>query len=54
MIGVLSLFIYGRRILLELNPKEDPVWLYLDSQHRHILSKMKSVYQKRVKQLEGE
>lgn len=41
------------RILLELNPKEDPVWLYLDSQYRYIMSKMKTVYQKRLKQLEG-
>ncbi|KAJ9127797.1 hypothetical protein QFC24_000080 [Naganishia onofrii] len=39
-------------ILLELNPKEDPVWLYLDSQYRYIMSKMKTVYQKRLKQLE--
>ncbi|KAJ9115628.1 hypothetical protein QFC20_000954 [Naganishia adeliensis] len=39
-------------ILLELSPREDPVWLYLDSQHRYILAKMKAVYQKRVKQLE--
>lgn len=52
--AIVLLLIDGGRILLELNPREDPVWLYLDSQHRYILAKMKAVYQKRVKQLECE
>ncbi|KZT28105.1 hypothetical protein NEOLEDRAFT_1233888 [Neolentinus lepideus HHB14362 ss-1] len=31
-------------ILLELNSPDDPVWAYLDSQHKHILHQMNEVY----------
>jgi exocyst complex component 2 len=34
-----------RRILLELNMPEDPVWTYFDAQHKFILDQMKKAYQ---------
>lgn len=40
-------------MLLELNVADDPVWVYLDSQHSHILAKMKTVHDKRVMYIEG-
>ncbi|KAJ1302060.1 hypothetical protein OPQ81_000894 [Rhizoctonia solani] len=35
-------------MLLDLHIADDPVWVYLDSQHSHILSKMKATHDKRV------
>ncbi|KDN40191.1 hypothetical protein RSAG8_08254, partial [Rhizoctonia solani AG-8 WAC10335] len=35
-------------MLLELHIADDPVWVYLDSQHSHILAKMKTTHDKRV------
>lgn len=35
-------------MLLELNIADDPVWVYLDSQHSHVLAKMKATHDKRV------
>ncbi|EPS97441.1 hypothetical protein FOMPIDRAFT_98227 [Fomitopsis schrenkii] len=31
-------------ILLELNPSDDPVWTYLDAQHKYILNHMQETY----------
>jgi hypothetical protein len=42
------------RILLELKPKEDPVWVYLDSCHYHIMDKLKNVYANQVKHVQRE
>ncbi len=41
------------RILLELGGPEDPVWVFLDSQHKHILSQLKSTYEQSLKFVEG-
>lgn len=30
------------RILLELDPSDDPVWIFFDTQHRHILQLLRS------------
>ncbi|KAG9100157.1 hypothetical protein FS749_016109 [Ceratobasidium sp. UAMH 11750] len=35
-------------MLLDLNVSDDPVWVYLDSQHSHILAKMKTTHDNRV------
>jgi hypothetical protein len=40
-------------MLLDLNIADDPVWVYLDSQHSHILTKMKATHDKRVSFIEG-
>lgn len=31
-----------RRILLELDPSDDPVWIFFDTQHRHILQLLRT------------
>jgi Exocyst complex component Sec5 len=31
-------------ILLELSTSDKPIWVYFDSQHKHILQRVKSVY----------
>ena len=41
------------RILLELKPKEDPVWVYLDSCHYQIMDKLKIAYANQMKHVEG-
>jgi len=41
------------RILLELKPKEDPVWVYLDSCHYQIMDKLKNVYANQVKHVQS-
>lgn len=33
---------FSVRILLELDPAADPVWIFFDTQHRHILSLLQS------------
>ncbi|CAE6406035.1 unnamed protein product [Rhizoctonia solani] len=35
-------------MLLELHVADDPIWVHLDSQHGHILAKMKTAHDKRV------
>lgn len=30
------------RILLELDPSDDPVWIFFDTQHRHILQLLRT------------
>lgn len=30
------------RILLELDPTDDPVWIFFDTQHKHILHLLKT------------
>ena len=51
---VLIAYVWARRILLELNPASDePVWTYFDSQHKHILDRMTSVYQTAVAEVKG-
>ncbi|KAG8711734.1 hypothetical protein FRC08_015518 [Ceratobasidium sp. 394] len=40
-------------MLLDLNVSDDPVWVYLDSQHSHILAKMKTTHDNRVVVIEG-
>lgn len=35
---------FSSRILLELNPSDDPVWTYLDAQHKYILNHMQETY----------
>ncbi|KAH7345639.1 exocyst complex component sec5 [Rhizoctonia solani] len=39
-------------MLLDLHIADDPVWVYLDSQHSHILAKMKTTHDKRVQFIE--
>ena len=38
------IFDFSSRILLELNPSDDPVWTYLDAQHKYILNHMQETY----------
>lgn len=38
------IFDFLPRILLELNPSDDPVWTYLDAQHKYILNHMQEIY----------
>lgn len=46
--------VWARRILLELSPASDePVWTYFDSQHKHILDRMTSVYQAAIVEVKG-
>jgi len=40
-------------MLLELGGPEDPVWTFLDSQHKRILDKLKSVYDESVSSIDG-
>jgi exocyst complex component 2 len=40
-------------MLLDLNVTDDPVWVYLDSQHSHVLAKMKTTHDYRVAFIEG-
>ncbi|KAF8699849.1 Exocyst complex component Sec5, partial [Rhizoctonia solani] len=40
-------------MLSELQIADDPVWMHLDSQHSHILAKMKTTHDKRVLFIEG-
>ncbi|KAG8685870.1 hypothetical protein FRC09_014485, partial [Ceratobasidium sp. 395] len=35
-------------MLLDLNVTDDPVWVYLDSQHSHVLAKMKATHDHRA------
>ncbi|KAG9127809.1 hypothetical protein FRC07_009001 [Ceratobasidium sp. 392] len=39
-------------MLLDLNVSDDPVWVYLDSQHSHVLAKMKATHDSRVVAIE--
>jgi exocyst complex component 2 len=36
------------RILLDLQPSDDPIWTFFDSQHKHILAQMNKAYQAAV------
>jgi exocyst complex component 2 len=42
------------RILLQLKPKEQPAWIYFDAQHRHIMDKMRFVFETQQKKVLGE
>lgn len=33
---------HARRILLELDPTDDPVWIFFDTQHRHIMQVLRT------------
>ncbi|QRV81990.1 exocyst complex component Sec5 [Ceratobasidium sp. AG-Ba] len=39
-------------MLLDLNVTDDPVWVYLDSQHSHVLAKMKTTHDNRATAIE--
>lgn len=41
------------RILLEMNTPDDPVWVYLDSQHKYILGHLQESYEASVKLISG-
>lgn len=41
------------RVLSELQSNDDPVWIYFDSHHKHILDQMTNVYQSSVGIIEG-
>jgi exocyst complex component 2 len=41
------------RILLELNVVDDPVWIYFDSQHKHILNFMRSSHERFIELVNG-
>jgi hypothetical protein len=41
------------RMLLELGGPEDPVWIFLDSQHKRILERLHTVYNESVASIEG-
>lgn len=45
---------FGRRILLELNPSDDPVWIFFDTQYKHITTLLKSSEEKSTKLVQGE
>lgn len=49
----IQLTIMEDRILLQLNPKEEPAWLYFDAQHRHITDRLRSVYNTQQKKVLG-
>lgn len=38
-------------ILLQLNPKEEPAWLYFDAQHKHITARLRSVFETQQKKV---
>jgi len=46
------LSIYSR-VLSELQLSDDPVWMYFDSHHKHILDQITNVYQSSVGTIEG-
>ena len=41
------------RILLELGGPEDPVWVFLDSQHQHIMKKLNIVFDEESGKIES-
>lgn len=41
------------RVLLELQTNDDPVWMYFDNHHKHILSQMNTSYRSSVATIEG-
>ena len=41
------------RVLSELQSSDDPVWMYFDSHHKHILDQITNVYQSSVSTIEG-
>lgn len=41
------------RILLELKPREDPVWIYLDAAHANLLDKLTAVYSAQMANVQG-
>jgi len=42
------------RILLEIGSSEDPVWVYFESQHKHILDSMRVIHYNSVNKISGE
>jgi hypothetical protein len=40
-------------MLLELGGSEDPVWTFLDSQHKRILDRLRAVHDESVAIIEG-
>ncbi|KAG9311750.1 exocyst complex component Sec5-domain-containing protein [Chiua virens] len=38
-------------ILLELNPSEDPIWTYFDSQHTHVMKQINASYRSGVEKI---
>jgi exocyst complex component 2 len=41
------------RVLSELQSSDEPVWMYFDSHHKHILDQMTNVYQFSMATIEG-
>lgn len=41
------------RILLELDPTDDPVWIFFDTQHRHILQLLQSSSDTSIARIKG-
>ncbi len=41
----------GRRILLELDPSDDPVWIFFDTHHRHILQLLRTSTESSISRL---
>lgn len=40
--------------MIELDGSDEPAWAYLEYQHRHILDKMRGMYQKAADAAKGE
>lgn len=42
------------RVLLELDPTTDPVWIYFDTQHHHIMQVLRNSHKHAVSKYQGE
>lgn len=42
-----------RRILLELDPTDDPVWIFFDTQHKHILQLLRTACETSTSRIEA-
>lgn len=49
-----SLIARPARILLELDPTDDPVWIFFDTQHRHILTLLNTAFDTSSARIRGE
>jgi len=49
----LTVLTFLRRLLLELNVPDEPVWTYFDSQHKFILKQMKESYDNSVSSIKS-
>lgn len=40
--------------LVEIQQNDEPMWIYFDAQHKHVLEQMRKTYSKAVTHIEGE